>query len=73
MNGLNEPFANAKSQILLMDPLPTINGAFSIIVKQEQQARGGSTSESQVFANTTEWNKGYDRGRGNGKTFTYYG
>lgn len=54
LNGLNEPFANAKSQILLMDPLPTINGAFSIIVKQEQQAGGGSTSESQVFANTTE-------------------
>lgn len=66
LNGLNEPFDNAKSQILLMDPLPTINKAFSIIIQQEQQAGGGSTTESQVFANMTEWKKGYGRGRGNG-------
>ncbi|KAK4722712.1 hypothetical protein R3W88_012945 [Solanum pinnatisectum] len=35
--GLNESYQQARSQILMMDPLPTINYAYAIIVGDESQ------------------------------------
>lgn len=35
--GLNDSFGHARSQILLMDPPPPINKAFSLIAQEEQQ------------------------------------
>jgi hypothetical protein len=35
--GLNEPFANIKGQILLIDPLPPINKVFSLVLQEERQ------------------------------------
>ncbi|KAK4278257.1 hypothetical protein QN277_016124 [Acacia crassicarpa] len=40
LKGLNDRFANVRSQILLMDPLPSINKAFSLIVQQERDLIG---------------------------------
>ncbi|XP_061353944.1 uncharacterized protein LOC133298628 [Gastrolobium bilobum] len=37
LKGLNEQFSNLRSQIMLMDPLPSINRVFSLIVQQERQ------------------------------------
>jgi hypothetical protein len=35
--GLNEFFSHIKGQILLMDPLPSINKVFSLVVQEERQ------------------------------------
>ena len=34
--GLNEVFDHSKDQILLMDPLPSVNKAYSMILKVEK-------------------------------------
>jgi len=35
--GLNDSFSNIRGQILLIDPLPSINKVFSLIVQEESQ------------------------------------
>jgi hypothetical protein len=35
--GLNESFSHIRGQILLMDPLPSINKVFSLVVQEESQ------------------------------------
>ncbi|KAG6707143.1 hypothetical protein I3842_06G017400 [Carya illinoinensis] len=35
--GLNESFASARAQILLMEPLPPLNEVFSLVLQEEQQ------------------------------------
>lgn len=40
--GLNEFFSQVRSQILLIDPLPSINKVFSMIVQEERQRQIGS-------------------------------
>lgn len=35
--GLNDSFSQTRGQILLMDPLPSINRVFSLIVQEEKQ------------------------------------
>lgn len=37
--GLNEGFEQARSQILMQDPLPSINKAYSVILKVEAQRK----------------------------------
>ncbi|XP_052477253.1 uncharacterized protein LOC128032616 [Gossypium raimondii] len=37
LKGLNDSFSAVRSQILLMDPLPSINKAFSKVIQQERQ------------------------------------
>ncbi|XP_050896610.1 uncharacterized protein LOC127103389 [Lathyrus oleraceus] len=37
LTGLNDQFALVKSQILLMDPLPTMNKIFSVVIQHERQ------------------------------------
>ncbi|KAG2707303.1 hypothetical protein I3760_05G142600 [Carya illinoinensis] len=34
--GLNESFASARAQILLMEPLPPLNKVFSLVLQEEQ-------------------------------------
>ncbi|KAK8360188.1 hypothetical protein V6Z11_A04G147600 [Gossypium hirsutum] len=48
LKGLNDKFTGARSQIMLLDPLPSINKAFSMVIKQERQFNTGS---SKVFVN----------------------
>ncbi|XP_050207748.1 uncharacterized protein LOC126657149 [Mercurialis annua] len=52
MKGLNENFVTIKTQILMMEPLPEINKAFSMVIQFERQlnATGNKLpSESSVF------------------------
>lgn len=35
--GLNNSYGHAKNQILIMDPLPSVNKAYSIILRVEKQ------------------------------------
>src|ERR1044072_8336890 len=37
LKGLNEQYAHVKSQIMLMEPLPSIRKTFSLLVQQERQ------------------------------------
>ncbi|KAG8366012.1 hypothetical protein BUALT_Bualt17G0031900 [Buddleja alternifolia] len=52
--GLNEIYAGARGQILLMDPVPSVNKAYSLILQDEKQrgvSKGGvSTIETSAFA-----------------------
>ncbi|XP_019434297.1 PREDICTED: uncharacterized protein LOC109340973 [Lupinus angustifolius] len=51
LKGLSESFNNTKTQILLMEPLPSINKAFSLLQQQESQF-APETSNSKVLFNT---------------------
>ena len=48
--GLNEQFAQARGQILLMDPIPPINKVFSMIIQEERQKSIGTTSTNPTDA-----------------------
>lgn len=80
--GLNEQFQGVKSQILLMEPLPTMNRAFSMVIKQERQCRYGVVDEPTTLINAADTGKSSGRGRGfvsksggrgTGKVCTYCG
>ena len=40
--GLNEAFATVRGQILLMEPLPSLNKVFSLVTQEERRRRVGS-------------------------------
>ncbi|XP_073036794.1 uncharacterized protein [Primulina eburnea] len=44
--GLNDSFAQIRSQVLLIDPLPPINRVFSLVVQEERQRSIGSSYTS---------------------------
>ncbi|KAB5520101.1 hypothetical protein DKX38_024420 [Salix brachista] len=44
--GLNESYSHVRGQILLMDPLPSINKVFSLIIQDERQRMISSPSPS---------------------------
>jgi len=37
LKGLNDIYSTVKSQVLMMDPLPSINKVFSLVIQQERQ------------------------------------
>ncbi|KAJ9187744.1 hypothetical protein P3X46_003166, partial [Hevea brasiliensis] len=51
LKGLNEQFNTVRSQIMLNDPLPSINRVFSLVVQQERQLMLGNITESKAFVN----------------------
>ncbi|KAI3499188.1 hypothetical protein L1887_34981 [Cichorium endivia] len=46
LNGLDDSFNQVKSHILLMDPLPNVRSAFSIISREESRQKNGSLSSN---------------------------
>ncbi|PNX63371.1 putative TIR-NBS-LRR resistance protein [Trifolium pratense] len=74
--GLNEQYHGVRSQILLMEPLPTINKVLSIVLQDERQQNYGLTAsidskngETEALANAVEnlgARRGFGRGRGHG-------
>ncbi|KAJ8759783.1 hypothetical protein K2173_009884 [Erythroxylum novogranatense] len=44
LKGLNDKFSTVHSQIMLMEPLPSINKAFSLVIQQERQLLADSSS-----------------------------
>lgn len=45
---LNDSFSAIRSQILLMDPLPVVNKAYSLILQEENQRIMRNRYESQI-------------------------
>ncbi|XP_075515865.1 uncharacterized protein LOC142550675 [Primulina tabacum] len=48
--GLNDSFAQIRSQVLLLDPIPPINRVFSLVVQEERQRSIGSQYTSHSSA-----------------------
>nr|KYP37490.1 hypothetical protein KK1_041321 [Cajanus cajan] len=65
LRGLNDNYSTVKTQILLMDPLPSLNRVFSLVVQQERQIFGEQSNHPKAMAVA---GKGYRNnfGRGNG-------
>nr|KYP43110.1 Retrovirus-related Pol polyprotein from transposon TNT 1-94 [Cajanus cajan] len=51
LKGLNEQYSNVRSQVMLMDPLPSVQKVFSMILQQEREFHG--TNDNQVLAVTS--------------------
>ncbi|GAU22921.1 hypothetical protein TSUD_326940 [Trifolium subterraneum] len=68
LTGLNDTFDLVRSQILLMDPLPSINKIFSMVIQHERQfvAINGDllVDESKAIVNASDSRRSYGRGRG---------
>lgn len=65
LTGLNENFAPCKSQILMMEPMPTVDCAFSMVVQFERQNHLlPKNDEEQVMINAVDGRRSYGRGRG---------
>ncbi|KAJ8620021.1 hypothetical protein MRB53_028550 [Persea americana] len=47
--GLNDSFSAIRSQILLMDPLPAVNKAYSLVLQEENQRLMRTRYESQIY------------------------
>ncbi|XP_004501782.1 uncharacterized protein [Cicer arietinum] len=50
LRGLNDNYSAVRSQILLMDPLPSLTKIFSMIIQQERQLQTSPLPESSVMA-----------------------
>lgn len=48
--GLNDKFTHIRGQILISDPLPSINKKFSLIIQEEEQLGNHSLGQSAVMA-----------------------
>ena len=77
LKGLNERFAHSKSQIMMMQPLPDIDKAFSLVIQQERELNSGTpftstespsteTPATALQVNTHTNGKGVSYGRGKG-------
>ncbi|XP_072077273.1 uncharacterized protein [Arachis hypogaea] len=71
LRGLNDQYSGVRSQVMLMEPLPSINVVFSLLTQQERQAHSlGPTSHIMAHfaipSNTAEAQYGRGRGRGRG-------
>jgi hypothetical protein len=66
LTGLNDQFNVVKTQILMLDPLPSINKVYSLVVQEESNNLSLASSNIEPFfvANTTESRKPQGRGRG---------
>lgn len=63
--GLNDDFDGVRSQILLMDPLPEVTRAFSMVIQHERQHEVIYPSESQSSVNLAEGKKFVGKGKSN--------
>lgn len=66
LTGLNESFSACKSQILMMDPLPSIDRAFSMVIQYERQNHlAPDDNEGEVIVNAVDGKKTNAKGKGN--------
>ena len=71
LNGLNEAFSQVRTQILMMEPSPSIDKAFSLVIQEERQRvlglnGGGVSVDSTALAVKTQgFNQGgQNKGKG---------
>ncbi|XP_030934597.1 uncharacterized protein LOC115960041 [Quercus lobata] len=50
--GLNESYSQIKGQILLMEPLPTVNKAYSLLIQEERQRNVGIGNPVHIESTT---------------------
>ncbi|XP_072066679.1 uncharacterized protein [Arachis hypogaea] len=67
LRGLSEQYSVPRSQLMLMDPLPDIDTAFSMLTQQERQFN--ESQETKIFLNkiTPNFNDDRNKGRGRGR------
>lgn len=68
LTSLNENFSVVKSQILLMDPLPSMNRIFSMVIQHERQGNFAISDDSKALVNAVEYKRPQGRGRGSPQT-----
>ncbi|GAU47169.1 hypothetical protein TSUD_28920 [Trifolium subterraneum] len=74
LTGLNDNFAMVKSQILLLDPLPSMTKMFSMVLQFERQRNFGTSEESKVLVNAVDSKKpSYPNSRGSSQPATSKG
>ncbi|XP_027352013.1 uncharacterized protein LOC113862915 [Abrus precatorius] len=54
LKGLNEQYSKVRSQVMLIDPLPTINKVYSLIAQQERQFHVEHSENSKILVNISE-------------------
>ncbi|XP_058746040.1 uncharacterized protein LOC131618902 [Vicia villosa] len=54
LKGLNEKFTHSKSQIMMMNPLPDIDKAFSLVIQQEREMNYAISVVAPVAGNADE-------------------
>jgi hypothetical protein len=68
LTGLNEQFSVVKTQVLLMDPLPTLNKVFSLVIQEERNNASvpsmATLEDSSVSINAYDARKSQGRGKG---------
>ncbi|XP_057720605.1 uncharacterized protein LOC130935062 [Arachis stenosperma] len=75
LRGLNEQFSIVRSQIMLMEPLPTVDVAFASLLQQERQLNLNEVMEEKaLLINSRNENSSTNtRGRGRGRGGRGYG
>ena len=66
LTGLNYTFSVVKTQVLLMDPLPSINKVYSMVVQEESDNIAPSSvpiEDSSIPMNASDARKPYGRGK----------
>jgi hypothetical protein len=68
LTGLNEQFSVVKTQVLLIDPLPSLNKVFSLVIQEESNNISvpamSTLEDSNVFINAYDARKSQGRGKG---------
>jgi len=66
LTGLNDTFSIVKTQVLLMDPLPSINKVYSMVVQEESNNTAitlVSGEDSSILVNASDARKSNGRGK----------
>jgi len=74
LTGLNDNFGVVKIQVLLLNPLPSINKVYSLVVQEESNNHGvhisSSIEDSNILVNAYEVRKpSFGRGKPNTGSF----
>ncbi|KAK7310743.1 hypothetical protein RJT34_08445 [Clitoria ternatea] len=75
LTGLNDDYTSIRSQILIIEPLPTLNRTFSMTLQHERQNGLGVTSNDDAMfsVSATDARRSFGRGKGKLKICTYCG
>ena len=70
LTGLNDSFSVVKTQVLLMDPLPSINKVYSMVIQEESNNTAPtphvSAEDSSILVNASDARKPFMRGKVSG-------
>jgi len=70
LTGLNDSFSVVKTQVLLMDPLPSINKVYSMVAQEESNNVAStphvSTEDSSILVNASDARKPFMLGKVSG-------